>query len=460
MNTAPGATPPLSDTDARVVARLDRLPVTRMQVFWVIVLGLAYFVETFDNSVFAYAAPTIRAEWGLPLESIGVITSAVFVGMMIGAIVGGRVSDRFGRKRLLVWSSVLYSLGSLLSALAPNYEILAVSRVITGIGVQAATGVIMVYLAEMFPRLSRGRFFSVLTFIGLTAGPVTSLLALRLATEGEAGSWRWLFVLGAAGLLVAILAAVALPESIRWLQSVGRNTAADAIVSQLENRAIGHTRRPLPDPIVVPELATPNGTYRELFSPVYLKRLGVATAGWFLFLFVVYGHLSWVATVLVETGMSQTEALGFVSVLSFSSFVSPVLLFPVADRLNRRTTILIACVLAAGSFTVFSFAPSPIVMVVVAFVGQTMLAVGSAAFYTYIPEILPTHVRGIGAGLINGVGRVGGVLQGLVIAGIFALLGFQGLYLVLAAIVLLVGLIIGLWGERTAKRALEEISGE
>jgi putative MFS transporter len=460
MNTSPGAAQPLSDTDTRIVARLDRLPVTRMQVFWVIVLGLAYFVETFDNSVFAYAAPTIRSEWGLPLESIGVITSAVFAGMMIGAIVGGRISDRFGRKRLLVWSSVLYSLGSLMSALAPNYEILAVSRVVTGIGVQAATGVIMVYLAEMFPRLSRGRFFSALTFIGLTAGPVTSLLALRLATEGDPGSWRWLFVLGAAGLLVAILAATALPESVRWLQSVGRHAAADRIVSNLESRAVAYTRRPLADPVVVPELVTPKGTYRELLSPVYLKRIGVGTAGWFLFLFVVYGHLSWVATVLVETGMSQTEALGFVSVLSISSFVSPVLLFPVADRLNRRTTIMIACLVAAASFAVFSFALSPTVMVVFAFIGQTMLAVGSAAFYTYIPEILPTHVRGIGAGFINGVGRVGGVLQGLVIAGIFAVIGFQGLYLVLAAIVVLVGLIIGVLGERTAKRALEEISGE
>jgi putative MFS transporter len=212
---------------------MDRLPPTRSHILWVVLLGVAMLVETFDNGVFTYLAPSIRADWGMSLGQVGVISSAVFVGMLIGAVVGGRLSDRFGRRPVLIWSSVAYAAMSLLSALAPNFEILAVSRVLTGLGVQAATGVVLVYAGEMFPRLFRGRAYTVLTFIGFAGAPVTALTALAIAPTGVS-AWRWVFVLGGVGLLVAVAAALWLPETVRWLQMRGRTDEAARIVDRLE----------------------------------------------------------------------------------------------------------------------------------------------------------------------------------------------------------------------------------
>lgn len=159
-------------------ARLDRLPITKWHVLWISILGVTYFVEIFDNVVFSSLAPAFRKEWGLTLGQVGVVASSVYIGMLIGSVVGGRLSDRFGRRPALVAACIVFSLGSLGCSLAPSWELLLASRIITGIGVQAAVGVLMVIVSEMFPAANRGRFFTVLTFVGFAGIPITGLIAL------------------------------------------------------------------------------------------------------------------------------------------------------------------------------------------------------------------------------------------------------------------------------------------
>ena len=120
------------------VARLDRLRPTRAHFVWIVVLGLSYLVETFDNTVFGYLAPSIRQQWNASIGDIGTITSAVFLGNMIGAIGAGRLSDRFGRKPLLIWSSLFYTAASVVCAFAPDLTVLAIGRVLTGAGVPSS----------------------------------------------------------------------------------------------------------------------------------------------------------------------------------------------------------------------------------------------------------------------------------------------------------------------------------
>ncbi|MGV8871853.1 MAG: MFS transporter [Rhodococcus sp. (in: high G+C Gram-positive bacteria)] len=435
-------------------ARLDRLPVTRRHMFWITILGLGYLVEMYDNVVFSYLAPTIRAEWGLSIGQVGLVTSAVFIGMMFGAIVGGRLSDRFGRKPVLVWASVFYSLTSLMSALAPNFEILFLSRVLTGIGVQAAAGVIFVYISEMFPIKTRGRFFATTVFIGGISSPLTAFAALNIAPAGD-GAWRWVFSFGAVGLVIALIAALRLPESVRWMAANGRSSEAETVTRNLESLAI--LKGELAPTVAAPASA-PTGSYRDLLARPYLQRLVLLASAFAVFIFCLYGFSAWMPTVLVGRGMEQSEALRVATIASFGVVLAPLLLFFVSDRIERKTALLVAVLTAGVAMAVFGQSTSTTVTVVSAVIVQAALVAGTTSFYTYIPEVFPTHIRGVGAGVVAGVARLGGVASGVAVAAIYTSAGSTVLYGVLGGATCLVGIVIAVFGPRTTGRSLEQIS--
>ncbi|MFD9663582.1 MFS transporter [Rhodococcus sp. NPDC059968] len=437
-------------------ARLDRLPTTPTHIFWILILGMGYLIETFDNTVFSYLAPSIRSEWNLSIESVGLVSSAVFVGMMIGAIGGGRLSDRVGRKPVLIWGSVFYSATSLMSALAPNFEILLLSRILTGIGVQAATGVIMVYVSEMFPRLSRGRFFAVMTSFGFIASPIASFTALAIAPTGV-GAWRWVFALGTVGVFIAVAVAVGLPETVRWLALKGREAQAATVVERLEAKAL---RRGELAPIQPESPVVKQGSFRELFKPQYLQRvtvLGLTFAG---LIFCLYGFVSWMPTVLVGRGMTKTEALSMASIITLGSITAGPIIFLVADRIERKTALLVEGLIGGAALVTFGFATDHSVMIIAGFVAQFALSANSTTFYTYIPEVFPTEVRGVGAGTVNGFARIAGIASGILVAAMYAHMGATLLYLILGIGLVLVGLGAFRFGPRTTRRSLETISPE
>jgi putative MFS transporter len=443
-------------TSGSLVARLDRLPTGGIHVFWAVLLGIAYVVETFDNTVFSYTAPTIMAEWGLNLPQIGIITSAVFIGMFLGALVGGRAADRFGRKPVLIWASVFYSAMSLLSAIAPNFEVLFLSRVLTGLGVQAATGVVIVYLSEMFPRATRGRFFTIVTLAGALSAPVTAFLAKLIVPQGL-DAWRWMFVIGSVGIVVAVAVAFGLPESVRWLSSHGRTPRADSIVTRMETRAV--TRGPLP-PVEVEEgtVAEKQGSFRDLFKAVYGRRLVVLGSSFFLLVFGLYGFQAWLTTMLVQRGLSQSDALGIVGLATLGTVAGPVLLFAFADKIERRTAVLIEGGMAALGVILFSISAAvPQLTVVSAFMVCAAIMAGTTTWYTYMPEAFPTSVRGIAAGTVSGIGRIAGILQGILMAALLQGIGETMTMYILAAVFLAMGF-LALLGPKATRRSLEEIS--
>lgn len=207
---------------ADIPARLDRLPVMAPHIVWISILAINLALEYYDNALFAYTMPAIADSTGLSLGQLGTVSSAFFVGMVAGALAGGWLSDRFGRRQVLVWSTLLYSLGALATAFAPNFEAMILARFVTGVGVQAATSVLLVYVAEMFPSKTRGRFVSILTMGFVVVAPLVALLALVTIPGGGPDTWRHLFIIGSVGLLIAPLVRLVLPESVRWHISRGQ----------------------------------------------------------------------------------------------------------------------------------------------------------------------------------------------------------------------------------------------
>ena len=197
-------------------ARLDRLPITSFhrRIMWL--LGFVFFFELGDINSFSFAAPAIRIGWHLSLQTIGFITSATFVGMFVGATTGGWFSDRLGRKRALILTTVWYAGFSLLNALVWEPIGLFITRLLTGVGLSAMTVVGMTYISEMFPACRRGAYQGWTMMIGLFGIPATAYVA-RFCIPLGAWGWRLVFVWGSLGILFRLLAS-RLEESPRWYQ--------------------------------------------------------------------------------------------------------------------------------------------------------------------------------------------------------------------------------------------------
>ena len=440
-----------------LAARLDRIPVvTATHRRWIGLLGFLFVFDLVDLNSFAYAAPALRTEWGLSIGNIGVITSAGFVGMFAGAIVGGRLSDRVGRRPVLICAVFFYSLFSLLSALAAGPWTLGVLRVLTGFGLQAMTGVLLVWVSEMFPRSLRGRYQSLLLAIGLAGVPIAAWVARAVVPLGP-GAWRWIFVVGALGAIGGIAAIRVLPESVRWRAAHARPVDAreEAMVARMEEQAKRRTGEPLPEP--EPDRPVVPGRLTDLLRGAMLRRTVVAAVACVFLILSFYGFSSWVPTLLVERGYSTAQSLTFSSILAVAAVPGALLAVPVIDRFERRSVILVLELAVGALLLLFGLVDHPAAIIVCGFGAAMLMQTGVAVLYTYIAEVFPLHLRGLGSGIANGSGRLAGVLGGFLVAALYGGAGLVAVYAYLAVAAALMGLVLGLFGERTTNRRLEDI---
>ncbi|MCG3754017.1 MFS transporter [Amycolatopsis sp. Poz14] len=437
---------------------MDRLTaITRSHRIWVWLLGYLFVFDLVDLNTFAYSAPALRGEWGLSVGAVGVITSAGFFGMFVGGVTGGRIADRLGRRPVIIGAGLLYSLFSLVSAISPNAEVLGISRVLTGFALQAMTGVLLVYVSEMFPLAKRGRYQALMSATGLAGIPIAATVSRLIIPLGH-GSWRWIFVIGAGGALGALAAIRLLPESARWSAARARFGGADRVVSRLESeaRAAGVE---LAEPVLV-STRIEKTRFRNLLEAKYIKRTVVASVMMIFYILGAYGFLSWVPTLLNAHGMSVTQSLTFSLVLSIAAVPGALMAWPVIDRWERKNLMAFLSVTIAVCMIVFGFFANTVTILVFGFLITLLLEAMTPIAYTYLPEIFPTQLRGLGSGIANSMGRLAGVAGSFLVPAIFAGLGFTGVFSYLAVTMVLVAVTLGFFGERTTRRRLEELSAD
>lgn len=135
----------------------DGLPVSRSHVGLFMLIVLAYFFEQLDNNNFSFVAPALISSWGIKMEDIAHINSLYFVGMTLGGLLGGVISDFIGRRKTFLGSIVLFSVASIANGFAQDLTTFAISRAITGFGIFCMMVVSIAYISEMTPAESRGK---------------------------------------------------------------------------------------------------------------------------------------------------------------------------------------------------------------------------------------------------------------------------------------------------------------
>jgi putative MFS transporter len=445
----------MTSTTTRISARLERLPITSVHRTVFLALAFAYFFELGDLNTFAYAAPAIIKEWGISVDTVALITSASFGGMFLGAVFGGLVADRVGRKRGLIYALMLYAGFSLVNALAWDILSLAFTRFVTGIGLSAMTVIANTYITEFFPAARRGRYMGLVMTIGLLGIPATAWVS-RFVVPLAPWGWRLIFIWGGLGIL-ALVYAVRIPESPRWLHSHNRTAEADAEIDALERLAVagGASLPPLVSVAEPPRQG--RAGYGGLLRERYLGRTILLSTVSILGTVGFYGFFSWVPTLLFQHGITVVKSLTYTSVMALCNPIGALIAADLIERFERKWFNVAISVFVAVCGVLFGLSENPILIMLLGSLVVMGLQAATVSSYTYASELYPTELRSQGNGITYGIGRVANVGGPFIIAAVFSQLGYTTVFAFIAGCYIVRGLVY-LLGPATTGLSLEVVS--
>jgi len=416
--------------------------------------GLGWLFDAMDVILISFVVGPIGREFSLDPSQRGFVVSAGFVGMFLGAAISGRLADRYGRRAVFQATLVLFSIGALLSALAPSYTTLLVARVIAGLGLGGELPVVSTLVSEFSPRAARGRMIVLLESFWAYGTIAAGLIAIFVIPSL---GWRGAFVVGALPALYVAYLRRALPESPRYLAERGRAAEADAVVRRVE-RAGGGALLTL-GPAVAPPRATRSGM-ADLWRRAYVRRTAMLWVVWFAIVLTYYGMFSWIPTLLVARGLSESTSNEYFFISTFAQIPGYFSAAWLVERWGRKPTLAAYLVGTAASAVLFGNSGSGADVILYAALLSFFNLGAWGVLYTITPEQYPTRVRATGAGAAAAVGRLGGIIGPFLTAVLVPAIGQPGVFALFMVLLVIAAIDVIALAEETRGRSLEEIAGQ
>jgi AAHS family 4-hydroxybenzoate transporter-like MFS transporter len=431
---------------------LDHAPWGGYQKLVLFLTCMALVLDGFDTLAIGFAAPAILLDLGGTKAALAPVLALGLIGMTAGAMIGGFVGDRVGRRSALIASVAIFGAMTCLMAGAHSLSTLAAFRLLAGLGLGGALPNSAALVAEFTP-IRRRSLAVTLSIVCIPVGGVVGGF-IAAAALPELG-WRGLFVIaGAAPIALAILLLALLPESPRFL--VRRLVDPSAL-----HRIFGKLRIALPEDaeFVDQSEADPSrGRASALVRPPFLADTLALWVAFFACLLAVYMSYNWLPTMLSDAGFDlRTSSAGLLA-FNVGAIIAAVGAAWLVGRFGSKPIMLaLACGGAAGAIGL-AFVPmdpgksSLGLIAALAFEGACIAGV-QVILYALGAHVYPTAVRATGVGAAAGIGRVGAVLSSFIGAAGLAAAGPDGFYAIVAAAMLTVAVAIGLVKRHvTAKR--------
>ncbi len=267
----------MSNKNANIGARLDRLPNSGWHIKMWLVSAFALLV-CWSNGIGGAVQNVLLNElhWLEPGSTLLAMWGTTYTaGQLFGALVGGPIGDKIGRKKSILLYEVIHIIAMIGGAAAPNVTVLYVFRLIQGFGLGALLVVLFAAFTEYVPGKNRGVWSSRNSFIGNFAHPICNGIALVIVSTGVSMNMNWriqYIIPSVLSIIASIIIYNKYPESPRWLESQGRVEEADAIMTSIEKEIEASTGKPLPPVEAVEAKAVKNLPYSALFKGKLLKR--------------------------------------------------------------------------------------------------------------------------------------------------------------------------------------------
>jgi putative MFS transporter len=454
-----------SELREEVAARIDRLPVTRTQRWATVAVGLGLFFELYELFLTGVLSSVLVGEFGLSKAELTLVLASTFIGMFVGSLVLGRLADRVGRRRAFLLNLAVYSLFSLLGAVSMNAVWLVATRFLAGLGLGAELPLADTYLTDLLPARHRGRYIAWAYTFGFVGVPLVGFVAHALTATtwlGVAG-WRWTFVIGSLGAFIVVLMRRGLPESPRWLESVGRTGEAEQIVARFEAEAAGVAAPAVVGPSAEPDGRTSAGPtertqVRVLFAKPYSRRTGMLVVFHVFQTIGYYGFGTMVPLVLIAKGYPISQSLLFTAVTYLGYPVGSAVSLPLVERFERKYLIIASALAMAVFGLAFGFSDSMLLILVFGFLYTAVSNLFSNAYHIYQAEIFPTAVRSTGASGTYALSRLVTAAMPFVLVPVLNDDGVGALFAIVCAAMIVVVVDVSVLGPRTTGRRLEAVN--
>lgn len=393
-------------------AIVDRARFGSLQLSVTALCFVIALLDGFDTQSIAFVAPRIAEDWGLTPASFGPMFSAGLLGLTLGALFLSPAADRFGRKKIILISTLIFGIFTLLTAYASSMQQLLLLRLVTGIGLGAAMPNIIALTNEYAPRRIRASLVTVM-FCGFPLGStIGGLLSSWLIAKWD---WHSVFVVGGAiPILLLPVLMLLLPESVRFLVARG---APESRIAPIVQRI---------DPDVAPQvfiqsLKDEHGHEASGFSVFQLFRDGrgkITTLLWvtfFMNLLVMYFLVNWLPTLLKSAGLPLSLAILSTATLNFGGVIGGLILGRLLDKRNPYIVLGTAFAASAVFIVVISLGGLNLTILLI---GAALSGVGvvGAQFgcNALAASVYPTTIRATGLGWALGIGRIGAIVGPLI----------------------------------------------
>ncbi len=396
--------------------RLNRLPFGREHGKLLVGSGIGWALDAMDVGLISYVMAALAATWKLENTQLSWIGSIGFVGMMIGASVGGLLADRLGRRNVFALTLLVYGLATGAAAFSTGVAMLIVLRFIVGLGLGAELPVASTLVSEYAPQRIRGRMVVWLESFWAVGWIMAALLGYFLVPRQIGGwpGWRWALLVGIVPAFYALVVRHGLPESVRFLESKGRLAEAERSVRQFESQS--NVAPPAGFEVAVTETPLSIEPSRErisIFSPSLRKRTIALWSVWFFVNLSYYGAFTWLPTLLFRQGHSLVRSFEYTLIITIAQLPGYAMSAWLIEKWGRRPTLatfLLGSGVAAGLFGLQSSTAG----ILLAGMALSFFNLGAwGALYAIGPEIYPTAMRGTGTGAAAAVGRVAAVIAPL-----------------------------------------------
>lgn len=436
-----------------------------------------YFFGAFGGILFGYdigvmtgALPFLKEDWNIDNGMIiGLITSSVMLGAIFGGILAGRVSDKLGRRKMILISAIIFVVGSILSGIAPhdgNY-FLIISRVILGIAVGASSALVPAYMSEMAPAKYRGQLSGInqtMIVSGMLISYIVDYFLRELPIEI---GWRLMLSIAAIPALILYLGVLKLPESPRFLIKKGKFEEAKTVLTHIRNNQdVEKEYNEIKNTIQLENKTLTNHSLATLFNGKYkylvVAGLGVAAFQQFQGANAIFYYIP----LIVEqaTGKTASSALMWPIIQGIILVLGSLLFIAIADKFKRRTLLMIGGFVMGLSFIlpaiIHIFAPSTNPILIVVFLSIYV------AFYSFtwapltwviVGEIFPLAIRGLASGAASSLNWIGSFLVGLLFPVMTAYFSQQLVFAIFGIICLIGVVFVKICLPESKGRTLEEI---
>ena len=463
--------------ESYVPARLDRLPWSRWHWLIVVSLGATWILDGLEVTLAGSLGGilTRRETLGLTDTEVGATATCYLGGAVIGALLFGYGTDRFGRKKLFFITVAVYLIGTALSAFSWNFASYAFFRALTGAGIGGEYAAINSAIDELIPARVRGRVDLMINgsyWIGAALGSGATVVLLDPNRFPISLGWRFAFAIGATLGLIVIFFRRWIPESPRWLMIHGRNAEAEEIVDQVERRFVS-------DPETLPAHDSPptriqtrtHTPWREIWNAVVHEHRRRSFLGFVLMLTQAFFYnaifFTYALVLMRFYGVPEQRVGGYLLPFALGNVLGPIVLGNLFDTIGRKQMIAatygVSGILLGLTGWLFHAAlltaqTQTLAWTIIFFVAS---AAASSAYLT-VSEIFPLEIRAFAIAIFYAIGTLaGGVGAPILFGWIIATGSSDALFIgyLVAAVLMIVGAIVELWiGVAAERRPLEHVA--